>query len=118
MLDDQTFAALQSVMLMNNVEILFKLQQDPNFFPDLFKKLKTTPPMVSDPPWSGLHAGMITPLLGYSMLASSVTYLCLSAENESSAQDSHSHTYTSHLHCVQYTECLSLKVHKVLLHME
>lgn len=45
-LDDQTFAALQSVMLMNNVEILFKLQQDPNFFPDLFKKLKTTPPKV------------------------------------------------------------------------
>ena len=47
-LDDQTFAALQSVMLMNNVEILFKLQQDPNFFPDLFKKLRTTPPMVRD----------------------------------------------------------------------
>ena len=55
-LDDQTFAALQSVMLMNNVEILFKLQQDPNFFPDLFKKLKTTPPIVCDLP---LHADMV-----------------------------------------------------------
>lgn len=60
MLDDQTFAALQSVMLMNNVEILFKLQQDPNFFPDLFKKLKTTPPMVSV---SALHAWVVTPVL-------------------------------------------------------
>lgn len=45
-LDDQTFAALQSVMLMNNVEILYKLQQDPVFFPELFRKLKTTPPKV------------------------------------------------------------------------
>ena len=54
MLDDQTFAALQSVMLMNNVEILYKLQQDPNFFPELFKKLKTTPAKVGG--W--LVAGM------------------------------------------------------------
>ena len=46
MLDDQTFAALQSVMLFNNVEILTKLQHDPSFFPDLFKKLRTTPPKV------------------------------------------------------------------------
>jgi len=45
-LDDQTFAALQSVMLFNNVEILTKLQHDPSFFPDLFKKLRTTPPKV------------------------------------------------------------------------
>lgn len=43
-LDDQTFAALQSVMLFNNVEILTKLQHDPSFFPDLFNKLRTTPP--------------------------------------------------------------------------
>ena len=45
-LDDQTFAALQSVMLFNNVEILHKLQRDPAFFPDLFKKLRTTAPKV------------------------------------------------------------------------
>ncbi|KAL3162589.1 hypothetical protein ABBQ38_008638 [Trebouxia sp. C0009 RCD-2024] len=51
-LDDQTFAALQSVMLMNNVEILYKLQQDPNFFPELFKKLKTTPSKAEA--WSDL----------------------------------------------------------------
>jgi len=48
-LDDQTFAALQSVMLFNNVEILTKLQHDPSFFPDLFKKLRTTPPKVKLP---------------------------------------------------------------------
>jgi len=48
-LDDQTFAALQSVMLFNNVEILCKLQRDPSFFPDLFKKLRTTPPKVNIP---------------------------------------------------------------------
>ena len=53
-LDDQTFAALQSVMLMNNVEILYKLQQDPSFFPELFNKLKTTPSKVGG--W--LVAGM------------------------------------------------------------
>ena len=46
-LDDQTFAALQSVMLFNNVEIVCKLQKDPSFMPDLFRKLKTTPPKVS-----------------------------------------------------------------------
>lgn len=46
-LDDQTFAALQSVMLFNNVEILHKLQRDPAFFPDLFKKLRTTAPKVA-----------------------------------------------------------------------
>ena len=45
-LDDQTFAALQSVMLFNNLEILTKLQHDASFFPDLFKKLRATPPKV------------------------------------------------------------------------
>ncbi|KAA6418854.1 MAG: hypothetical protein FRX49_11211 [Trebouxia sp. A1-2] len=51
-LDDQTFAALQSVMLFNNVEILTKLQHDPSFFPDLFKKLRTTAPKAEG--WNDL----------------------------------------------------------------
>lgn len=42
-LDDQTFAALSSLMLFYNHDVLMALQTDPKFFPELFQQLRTVP---------------------------------------------------------------------------
>ena len=43
-LDDATFATLSSLQLFNNVEVLLALHADPDFFPDLFRRLREAAP--------------------------------------------------------------------------
>ncbi|KAK9804713.1 hypothetical protein WJX72_001481 [[Myrmecia] bisecta] len=53
-LDDGTFAALSSLMLFNNVEVLMALHSDPRFFADLFARVKAVDP--GEPAWRDLVA--------------------------------------------------------------
>jgi protein phosphatase 4 regulatory subunit 3 len=47
-LDDATFATLSSLQLFNNVDVLIALQQDPQFFPLLFLKVRESVPQSDE----------------------------------------------------------------------
>lgn len=51
-LDDATYAALSSLALFNNVEVVSQLSTDTTFLPQLFAKLQSTTP--GDAPWNDL----------------------------------------------------------------
>lgn len=53
-LDDATFGTLSSIILYNNVEILQALASDPNFFVQLFDKMKTLDRKAHAQEWAHL----------------------------------------------------------------
>ena len=53
-LDDATFGTLSSIILYNNVEILQALASDPNFFVQLFEKMKTLDRKAHAQEWAHL----------------------------------------------------------------
>ena len=51
-LDDSAFSTLTSMMMCNNVEVVQELHRDPEFFGELFKRLKASKP--GDEDWNDL----------------------------------------------------------------
>ena len=51
-LDDSAFSMLTSMMMYNNVEVVQSLHRDAHFFPELFRRLKSSKP--GDEDWSDL----------------------------------------------------------------
>lgn len=53
-LDDAVFAALSSMVMLNNVEVVSCLTEDPVFLPELFARLRKVSP--AEPQWRELVA--------------------------------------------------------------